>query len=478
MARWSYGYSRFPEYVPVATRRARAAKEAKRLAKRGQSLAPVVLSGGGRAIAHSFWGKAWCDNLESYSDYSNRMPRGRSYVRNGSVLDLQIQPGKVRAQVAGSSLYRIEVTIKPLAPAKWRAISQACSGQIDSLVDLLRGQLSDAVLGVLVDPAQGLFPAPGEISLSCSCPDWADMCKHVAATLYGVGARLDEQPDLFFTLRQVDQTDLVTAAASLGTATVPAGSSARRLDDAALESVFGIELDDAPTPTPARQEASPAAKLSKRRPASAATRKEAPRSPGPSRAKAAPRPSITATPSRRSRAKKPPLSERVRSFTASAERGDYYESFAVNSRTFSRKSEGTKELIRGFGELLAECVGAMPRSRPEFELLFELVRAIDRGREDIVFFADEAGSWQLGIDWREVLPAYFVCLSATAGGEEYAREVRRTITDFADGDRTRLLRDARSVADLEQKRALRKQGSRASTRTILEADSLRTLSGP
>ena len=459
MARWSYGYSRFPEYVPVATRRARAAKEAKRLSRKGQSLAPVVLSGGGRAIAHSFWGKAWCDNLESYSDYSNRMPRGRSYVRNGSVLDLQIAPGKVRSQVAGSSLYRIEVSIKPLPPAKWRAISQACSGQIDSLVDLLRGKLSDAVLGVLVDPAQGLFPAPGEISLSCSCPDWADMCKHVAATLYGVGARLDEQPELFFTLRQVDQTDLVSAAATLGTVAVPAGSSARRLDEGSLESVFGIELDT--ESSPATSTPAPAAKRPKA--PARATAKPLP-APTPMPRKAVARANAPAPaklqPARKKKSKPATLADRVRTFVASARQGAYYESFNVNSRSYMDKSEGTQEFMRELGELLEACVGELPASRPEFEALFELVREIDRDPDSIIFFADEAGSWQLGIDWREVLPAYFVCLSATAQADEYAREVQRTLVDFANRDRARLLRDARGVADAEQKRALRSQSGR------------------
>ena len=173
-------YDDWDPYVPVAARRLQAARELAALRKKGHQASPVIVEG--RAIARTFWGKAWCDNLESYSDYANRMPRGRSYLRNGSVLDLQIQPGKVRAQVAGSSLYRIEVTIRPLPAPRWRAITSACSGQVDSLVDLLRGELSDAVLAILIDPARELFPAPGEISLSCSCPDWADMCRLTVCT--------------------------------------------------------------------------------------------------------------------------------------------------------------------------------------------------------------------------------------------------------------------------------------------------------
>jgi uncharacterized Zn finger protein len=205
----------------------------------------VILETRGNAIAKSFWGKAWCQNLESYSDYANRLPRGRSYVRHGAVVDLKVQPGKIVASVAGTHMYRIEIAIHPLEPSRWRDIVSACTGQIDSLVDLLQGKVPQAVLEAMVHRERGLFPAPKEIELSCSCPDWATMCKHVAATLYGVGARLDAQPELFFVLRQVEKAELVVVAASLGGRTTPTQSSQKKLDISAIESVFGIELDAA-----------------------------------------------------------------------------------------------------------------------------------------------------------------------------------------------------------------------------------------
>ncbi len=232
-------WNSYRPYVSVAQRRAKAAKHAQKLAKKGAILAPVKIEG--RAIATTFWGKAWCAHLESFSDYANRLPRGRTYVRNGSVLDVQLAPGKVTAMVMGSSLYHGTITIAPLKPARWKAIKAECAGKIDSLVGLLQGRLSDAVMRIITDREQGLFPQPSEIKLACSCPDWADMCKHIAAVLYGVGARLDTQPELLFLLRGVDHLELIGAAADAA-ALAPAGGTGA-VDAADLSEVFGIEIE-------------------------------------------------------------------------------------------------------------------------------------------------------------------------------------------------------------------------------------------
>ncbi|MBS0507416.1 MAG: hypothetical protein JSR53_08565 [Proteobacteria bacterium] len=241
---WSWSYK---PYVTVAARRAQADKAAQKAAKAGHAWSPVKVQG--RGIAKTFWGKAWCDNLEAYSDYANRLPRGRTYVRNGSVVDLQIQPGKITARVMGSSLYQVVIDITALPQAQWRALVQDCTGSIATLVELLQGKLSQAVMGRMCAPQTGMFPAPRQINMACSCPDWAGMCKHVAATLYGVGARLDEEPQLLFTLRQVDAGDLLTAQAAVAPALAKKPSKARVLDDAALADVFGIELAEADAPT-------------------------------------------------------------------------------------------------------------------------------------------------------------------------------------------------------------------------------------
>ena len=189
----SYGYFGFQPYVSVAQRRANAAREVGKLKKKGRAVAPVVIEG--RKIAQSFWGKAWCDNLECYSDYASRLPRGRSYVRNGSVVDLRIERGQLHALVSGSEVYTVKIDIAVAKPSRWKAICSDCAGSVGSLVELLQGKLSKNVMERVCRAGDGLFPAPGEIKMSCSCPDWADMCKHVAATLYGAGARLDAAPD-------------------------------------------------------------------------------------------------------------------------------------------------------------------------------------------------------------------------------------------------------------------------------------------
>ena len=233
-------YHGFRPYVPAAKRRLNAENTLKKLAKRGQTVSPVKIEG--RQIAKSFWGKSWCDNLERYSDYANRLPRGRTYVRNGSVVDLQIAAGEIKAHVAGSELYTVTITIAPVAAARWKAVCKDCSGGIDSLVELLRGRLSKAVMDRVCRKEDGLFPAPKDIELSCSCPDWADMCKHVAAVLYGVGARLDEKPEHLFALRAVDVADLISHADQSASVPRKAPNAAKRLADNDVSALFGLEM--------------------------------------------------------------------------------------------------------------------------------------------------------------------------------------------------------------------------------------------
>ncbi len=237
-------YFTWKPYVSVAERRRKAERAAARYRKLGQTLSPVAAGRG--AIARTFWGKAWCDNLERYSDYANRLPRGRTYLRNGSVIDLKIGAGKVSAQVMGSSLYKVAVSISAVAKTHWQALGGDCAGSIDSLVELLQGRLSRGVMERICRPGTGLFPSPKEIKFRCSCPDWAAMCKHVAAVFYGVGARLDRQPGLLFTLRCVDAKDLV-ARAGVGLPMKKKGPAAAKvLANSKLAEVFGIELADVP----------------------------------------------------------------------------------------------------------------------------------------------------------------------------------------------------------------------------------------
>lgn len=223
-------------YVSVAERRAKAQRELNKLRKKGMVVRPVQISG--RTIAKSFWGKGWCEHLESFSDYANRLPRGRTYARNGSVCHLEIQEGLVTAMVSGSSLYQVKVDIKALPDSAWAEVKQKCGGRIGSMLELLQGKFSKEVMTIVSDRNQGLFPRPKEIELSCSCPDWATMCKHVAAVLYGVGNRLDNEPELLFLLRGVKPEELIAADLSF-----TAESGDDLLPDEQLADIFGLDLE-------------------------------------------------------------------------------------------------------------------------------------------------------------------------------------------------------------------------------------------
>ena len=234
----------FREYVPVAQKKAQGVKHAAQVAKKqGRQPAPVELAG--HKIATTFWGKAWNENLEAYSDYANRLPRGATYLRNGSVVDLVVKPRKIEAIVAGSETYTVSITIAGLKPKIWQQIKQDCATSIDSLLDLLAGRFSDGVMQRLTRQNEGLFPAPGEIQMKCSCPDYSDCCKHLAAVMYGVGARLDTQPELLFVLREVDHEELVSQAVAEGNLDRELRSGDGAQLDGDLGSIFGIELDSA-----------------------------------------------------------------------------------------------------------------------------------------------------------------------------------------------------------------------------------------
>ena len=227
-------------YVSAAERRRKALREMEKRKKQGHAVSPVIIEG--RTIVKTFWGKAWCENLERYSDYANRLPRGRTYVRNGSVVDLRITPGAIDAYVSGSRLYKVSLKVASVTKARWKSICKDCAGAIDSLVELLQGRLSNGVMERICRQNHGLFPSPAEIQLSCSCPDWADMCKHVAAVLYGIGARFDQQPELLFRLRAVNELELIGNAGRAAPLAKQASVAAKLLDDQDLSGMFGLDM--------------------------------------------------------------------------------------------------------------------------------------------------------------------------------------------------------------------------------------------
>ena len=245
-------------YVPVAQRRRISEQAMAHMRKNGVDVQPVRIEG--TLIARTFWAKAWCHHLESYSDFENRLPRGRSYVRNGSVCHLEILRGRINAKVQGSRMYSVAVDIRPLPRPAWKSIKERCTGRIASLLDLLQGRLSSGVMEIVTDREKGLFPSPREITMECSCPDWATMCKHVAAVLYGVGARLDERPELLFLLRGVDHEELIDARAEAAVQAVVRGGKGRRIAEKDLGAIFGVEIDAGASPTKMPPRLTPTAK--------------------------------------------------------------------------------------------------------------------------------------------------------------------------------------------------------------------------
>ncbi|MDR2123757.1 MAG: hypothetical protein LBP38_02095 [Desulfovibrio sp.] len=226
------------EYVSVEEKRRKAARLIEKLRKERFDLRPIRIEG--RLLSRTFWGKEWCRQMDLTADYDSRLPRGRSYVRNGAVCHLEVRQGEIHALVSGSELYTVTVRIAPLPPRHWALIQDACKEKISTFVDLLQGKLSKEVMSVVCHPEIGIFPKASEISYECSCPDWAGLCKHTAATLYGVGSRLDEEPELLFLLRHVDPLDLFSAdvAAQMG-----AGEAAT-LQGVDLGGLFGINLEE------------------------------------------------------------------------------------------------------------------------------------------------------------------------------------------------------------------------------------------
>ena len=242
MSYWDY----YPRYVSVAEKKAKAAKKLKQLKKKNHNIKPVAIEGS--AIAKTWWGKSWNRNLERYADYSNRIGRGRSYVRHGAVLDLQIDSGKVESLVQGtrSKPYSVSIKIKAINKNIWQDIKAFCGGKLDSMQKLLDGKFPETLGEIFMARGKGLFPSPEEIEFSCSCPDWAYMCKHVAATLYGIGARLDEDPGLFFKLRKVRVKDLVTGVVEDKTRKLlekAKKKTKRVIAESDLADVFGIDME-------------------------------------------------------------------------------------------------------------------------------------------------------------------------------------------------------------------------------------------
>jgi len=245
------------DYEDARERKERLQREIAKRKKRGETFEVLPAPEGQKKLCTTFWGQAWCRNLELYQQYESRLPRGRSYLRQGNVYNLEIGAGQLSAVVAGSELYGTSIYIQPLPKKQWNEIVKAGAGQVGSMLDLLAGKLGDGLMRILTDPQDGLFPKPKEIRFDCSCPDHADMCKHVSAVLYGVGVMLDTKPELLFTLRGVDQAELLSNASSAAITDISANTG--DLAGVDLSAIFGIDLS-AEAITPVIEESKPVKK--------------------------------------------------------------------------------------------------------------------------------------------------------------------------------------------------------------------------
>ncbi|MEN8906414.1 MAG: SWIM zinc finger family protein [Clostridiales bacterium] len=239
-------YFQFPEYVPVAKRRENALKKLEKLRKKNKNISPIEVKG--RKIANTWWGIEWNLNLEKYSDYSNRIGRGRSIVRNRAVIDLQISEGEIKSKVVGSGsrAYTVTISIDPLKEDVFDKLKKESMGKIDSLQELIEGKFPEEMKSIFSSKTGGLFPKPEEISLDCTCPDYANMCKHVAATLYGVSVRLDDDPKLFFVLRKIDIEELIVKTIDKKSKELidkKTEKTSRIIEDSDLGELFKIDLN-------------------------------------------------------------------------------------------------------------------------------------------------------------------------------------------------------------------------------------------
>lgn len=238
--------ARYPKYVSVAEKKARNERKIKKLEKKIENLKPIRIKG--RKIAKTWWGEAWNNNLEIYADYSNRLSRGRSYVGQGAIADLKIDDGRVDALVIGSGRnpYNIQITVEPLGAEKYKNLIKKIEGKLSSLEDLIKGKFPKVLEEIFVSSESNLFPKSDEIHFYCDCPDYATMCKHVVATLYGVGAKFDEEPLLFFKLRNIQVEDLISSTIEKTSKKLIEQSenkSERVIEDSDMMAIFDIDLD-------------------------------------------------------------------------------------------------------------------------------------------------------------------------------------------------------------------------------------------
>ncbi len=225
-------------YVRVQKRRTYARDIAAQLERQGEILTPAVAHG--KNIANQFWGRAWCHAIDEWQDCAYRLPGGRSLLKNGGVIDLKISRNSVIARVAADQVYDVQLHYRDADPYSVAELRSQCAGKLTGLLDFIQGKLSEEVMQYICNPVYGLFPEYGDFKISCTCLDDAVLCRHAAAALYAVATRLDDEPELFFTLRGIDAKDFFEAEDIL---TQTGSNSAEGLSADELSKTFGIDIE-------------------------------------------------------------------------------------------------------------------------------------------------------------------------------------------------------------------------------------------
>ncbi len=162
-------------------------------------------------FGESWWAKRWIGVLESFN-IGARLGRGRSYARHGQVLSVQIEQGMVKAQVQGSRRepYRVAIQVTTLSLGEWQKVAEALSNQAIFMAKLLAGEMPDNIEEAFTGTGVSLFPEKvKDLQTDCSCPDWSNPCKHIAAVYYLLGEEFDRDPFLIFRLRGMDREGLM-----------------------------------------------------------------------------------------------------------------------------------------------------------------------------------------------------------------------------------------------------------------------------
>ncbi len=213
---------------------------------------PIKVEGGIKtksergAIGSTWWSKRWVSVLESFN-MGARLTRGRSYARQGQVLSIDVQPGLVKAKVQGSRPrpYNVEIHLKPLSDQDWDKVTDAMADQALFAAKLLAGEMPTNIEEAFSAVQLSLFPtAARELETDCSCPDWANPCKHIAAVYYLLAERFDEDPFLIFKLRGRTKEQIIEILRQKRVASLPAESASPSLDaddSAAAENALSLE---------------------------------------------------------------------------------------------------------------------------------------------------------------------------------------------------------------------------------------------